>query len=188
MLPAPAPAPRTWFDPLVMRDDLQDWAVAISDIRKRLRGDSLNRLSPRLSQHIFEGHYRPRDEAYTGYHHREGGVDHGALRVVRILEGPDQYGVYEALVRGPRAPASATKKSTFFPDSWSRAEVRYAVRHAFLDAMRNHDTDYDPAKRRFRGVYKGVRIEGYVKPGVAQPRLCDIVTAYPRGVRKRRTR
>jgi hypothetical protein len=184
-LPAP---PRTWFDPTALRDDPQDWAAAIREIRKRLRWEGLNRQSPRLAQHIFDGHYRPSKREYTGYHHREGGVDRGGLRIVEIIEGPDTHGVYAAYVSGPRTPPTAIKKSTFFPDSWSRAEVLYAVRHAFLDAMRNEVENYEPTRRRFRGVYRGVRIEGYLKRGPAEPRPCDIVTAYPRDVRKRRKR
>jgi hypothetical protein len=182
------PAPRTWFDPTALRDDPQVWAAAIKKIRKRLRWDGLNRLSPRLAQHIFDGHYRPRENVNTGYHHRESGVDHGVLRVVKIIDGPDPRGVYVAHVRGPHTPPTKIKLSTFFPDSWSRAEVLYAVRHAFLDAMQNKGKNYDSTRRRFRGVYKGVQIEGYLKRGPAEPRLCDIVTAYPRGVRNRRKR
>ena len=193
--PAPPAAPadllvhavvpaRTWFDPAALRDDPDDWAVAIKAIRKRLRWDGLNRLSPRLAQHVFEGHHRPSRTADTGYHHREGGVDQGALRVVKVVEGPDEHGVYVARIRGPRTPPTVVKTSTFFPDHWSRAEVLCAVRQVFLDAVPNGD--YEPAKRRFRGVYKGVRIEGFLRQGAARPRLCDIVTAYPRGVRKRR--
>jgi hypothetical protein len=116
----------------------------------------------------------------TGYHHREGGVDRGALRVVKIVEGPDEHGVYVGQIRGPRTPAATVKTSTFFPDSWSRAEVMYAVRRVFLDG------EHDPDRRRFRGVYRGVRIEGFLRHGTVRPRLCDIVTAYPRGVRKQR--
>lgn len=184
----PAPAPRTWFDPTALRDDRQAWAAAIKELRKRLRWDGLNRLSPRLAQHIFDGHYRPSKDEYTGYHHREGGVDHDVLRVAEIIDGPDPHGVYVALIRGPHTSPAKLKKSTFFPDSWSRAEVLYAVHHAFLDAMRNKNENYDPTKHRFRGAYKGVQIEGLLKRGPAQPRLCDIVTAYPRTMRKRRRR
>ncbi|MGB3438712.1 MAG: putative T7SS-secreted protein [Actinophytocola sp.] len=158
----PAPTPPAWAGPST-RDDLQAWASAITEIRKRLRWDGLNRLSPRLSQHLFEGHYRPGKDVNTGYHHREGGIDRGVLRVVEIIDGPDTHGVYVAQVRGPRTLAVTTKKSTFFPDSWSRAEVLYAVRHVFLDAMRNKEKNYDPARRRFRGVYRGVRIQGDLK-------------------------
>lgn len=177
---------KTWFDPTALRDDPRDWAVAIGELRRRLRWDGLNSLSPRLAQHLFEGHYRPSKEVNTGYHHREGGVDREVLRVVDIIAGPDPHGVYVGLVRGPRTAPTTIKKSTFFPDSWSRAEVLHAVRYAFLDAMRNKDTSYDAEERRFRAVYKGVRIVGHLRPGSGEPRLCDIVTAYPRGVRKRR--
>jgi hypothetical protein len=174
--------PRTVFDPRALRDDLHSWAVAINGIRKQLRWDGLNRLSPRLTQHIFDGHYRPSKQEDTGYHHREGGVDRGSLRVVEIIDGPDPHGVYVARVCGPRSTPNKIKTSTFFPDSWSRATVLRAVRHAFRNGT------YDPTKRRFQGEYQGVQIVGHLKRGPAEPRLCDVVTAYPRGVRKQRTR
>ncbi|MBP2330427.1 uncharacterized protein YukE [Kibdelosporangium banguiense] len=178
--------PRTLFDPRALRDDLQSWATAIKTIRKRLRSDGLDRLSPRLSQHIFDGHYRPSKQEHTGYHHREGGVDRGVLRVAEIIDGPDPHGVYVARVNGPRTTPNKIKTSTFFPDSWSRAKVLQAVRGAFRDAMLNGG--YDPVKCQFRGEYQGVQIVGLLKRGPAEPRLCDVVTAYPRGVRKRRKR
>lgn len=183
------PVPRTvippakpWFDPSALRDDMADWETAIRQLRKRLRWDGLDRLSPRLAQHIFDGHYRPSKNRCTGYHHREGGVDNGALRVVRVVSGPDSLGVYKAQVRGPHIPSRMTKTSMFFPDSWSRAEVLHGVRQAFFDALRSGN--YDSARRRFTGTYQGVLIEGHLKHGPAVPRLCDIVTAYPRGMRK----
>ncbi|MCT2582646.1 putative T7SS-secreted protein [Actinophytocola gossypii] len=176
----PPPAPGNWLDPAALRDDPRDWAAAITRIRRRLRWDGLDRLV----QHVFEGHYRPGRASYTGYHHREGGVDHGVLRVVEIIDGPDRHGVYTAFVRGPRS--TETKKSSFFPDSWSRAEVLHAVRTAFVGAMRNGR--FDPVGRRFRGEYRGVRIDGYVKERPAEPGLSDIVTAYPRRARNRRKR
>ncbi len=179
-------APRTFFDTKALRDDLQGWAVAVKEIRKQLRWDGLNRLSPRLSQHIFDGHYRPGKQEDTGYHHREGGIDRGALRVVGIIDGPDPHGVYVACVSGPHTTPTKIKTSTFFPDSWSRAKVLQAIRHAFRDALLTGG--YDPTSRRFRGEYQGVQIVGHLKHGPAEPRLCDIVTAYPRGIRKRRKR
>lgn len=179
------PAARTWFDPTALRDDPRDWAEAIRESRRRLGWDGLNRLSPRLAQHIFDGHYRPSRKEISGYHHRAGGVDRGVLRVVKIIDGPDRHGVYRAQVAGPHGRSdNLVKVSTFFPDSWSPADVLHAVRQAFLGAMWRGADAYDPDRRRFRGTYRGVPIEGYLKRGTAEPRLCDIVTAYPRGVRK----
>lgn len=179
------PTTQPWFDPaLLSEDDPRGWESAIKALRKRLRWDGLDRLSPRLAQHIFHGHYRRSKDRYTGYHHREGGLDRGALRVVKVIAGPDTHGVYKAQVAGPESPANVTKLSMFFPDSWSRAEVLHAVRVAFLDALRNDG--YDPVKRRFRGMSNGVLIEGHVKSTPAEPRICDIVTAYPRSVVKQR--
>ena len=179
VLPQPA---RTGFDPVVLRNDRQAWDAAIKESRKRLGWDGLNRLSPRLVQHVFEGHYRPGKRKDTGYHHRNDGVDHGELHLIKILEGPDLHGVYRAQWRGPRTPPGRFKVSTFFPDSWSPATVLYAIRHAFLHAMQ-HKANFDRNRRSFRGIYQGVQIEGRLKAGSDKPYLCDIVTAYPHSVR-----
>ncbi|HEY0451390.1 EndoU domain-containing protein, partial [Actinophytocola sp.] len=142
----------------------------------------LDQLSPRLKQHLFEGHYMSRTNRDVGYHHREGGVDLGAVRVVRVVAGPSGNGVYRAEIRGPRTEGSpVVKRSTFFPDSWTRGQVLCAIRHAFANRY-----EYDRAKRRWRGVYNGMHIEGYVegrladpRTGPEHPRLYHIKTAYP---------
>lgn len=174
-----------------LRRRLDHEAMAgVPELVKRLRRLGLDQLSPRLKQHIFEGHLkkRKRGTGYRdlGYHHREAGVDLGPVRVVDLIAGPDVNGVYRARVAGPRTEGgSEPKTSTFFPDSWSRDEVLRAIRYAFVN--RTHFDRRDPSLRhKWRGAYRGVRIEGYVERQFTEPgidahsaRLYHIVAAYP---------
>jgi hypothetical protein len=169
---------------LVDQDDPAQWEAAV----KRLRRIGLDQLSPRLRQHIFEGHLkkRKRGTGYRdlGYHHREDGVDRGRMRVLKVVAGPDANGVYRAHVAGPRTEGgSEPKTSTFFPDSWTRDEVLRAIRHAFVN--RTH-LDRRDRRHQWRGQYRGVLIEGYVERQFTEPaidarsaRLYHIVAAYP---------
>jgi hypothetical protein len=169
---------------LVDQDDPAQWEAAV----KRLRRIGLDQLSPRLRQHIFEGHLkkRKRGTGYRdlGYHHREDGVDRGRMRVLKVVAGPDANGVYRAHVAGPRTEGgSEPKTSTFFPDSWTRDEVLRAIRHAFVN--RTH-FDRRDRQHKWRGQYRGVLIEGYVERQFTEPaidvrsaRLYHIVAAYP---------
>jgi hypothetical protein len=164
--------------------------VGVPELVKRLRRLGLDQLSPRLKQHIFEGHLKKRKRGMgyrdLGYHHREAGIDRGPVRVVDIVAGPDVNGVYRARVAGPRTEGgSEPKTSTFFPDAWPRDEVLRAIRHAFVN--RTHFDRRDPSlQHKWCGAYRGVRIEGYVERQFTEPgidahsaRLYHIVAAYP---------
>jgi hypothetical protein len=133
--------------------------------------------------HVFDGNRNPDGSRYpySGYHHRPDGVDRSplGLRVTEILTGPNADGVYEAFFSGPLAEGhSQDKKSSFFPDSWSRDEVKRAILAAFH--TRTHPDKREP--RKWEGTYRGVRIKGYVAPRHPTPhvaRIYDVVTAYP---------
>jgi predicted secreted protein len=171
-----------------LRDSPLAWEAGVAELRKVLRL-GLDQLSPRLRTHIFEGHFKKRKlgNGYrdVGYHHREGGIDRGEVRVVRIVASPDGNGVYRARIAGGKtAGSSEFRTSTFFPDAWSRAEVLRAVRLAFL--RRTFDVTDPTAARRWRGRACGMDIEGYVESqctqlpvNAASARLYHIVTAYP---------
>jgi hypothetical protein len=173
-----------------LRDDPAGWEAGIAALRKRLQRRRLDQLSPRLLQHLFDGHRkpRPRGPGYRdlGYHHREHGVDRGPMRVREIVAGPDVNGVYRAVVAGPRTEGGPeTKLSSFFPDSWTRDDVARAIRHAFTNRT-FFDGRSDRIRRKWRGTYRGVKIEGYVECQVIEPtidarsaHLYHIVTAYP---------
>jgi hypothetical protein len=158
-----------------LRDNPARWEAGLLAVRRRLRL-GLDQLSPRLKQHVFEGQFKTKGD--VGYHHREGGVDRGAFRVVRVLDGPDRHGVYVAQVT---RCGEQVKRSTFFPDSWSRHDVLHAIRRAFADRH-----EYNPASRKWTGEYNGMHIRGYVENRIAngstgpgRPRLYHVVTAYP---------
>jgi hypothetical protein len=179
-VPDVATTVRQHLDHDTLRDNPGTWMAGMA--RTRLRRLGLNQLSPRLKQHLFEGlaKKRKRGVGYreVGYHHREGGVDAGQIRVVKIVAGPDANGVYRARIAGPKtAGSSEVRTNTFFPDSWTRDDVLRAVRLAFHN--RSHCAD-----RKWRGQAFGLTIEGYVE--VTDPpmnarsaRLYHVVTAYP---------
>jgi len=181
-LPAPVVPPERRLDHDTLRDNPDRWSAGIVGIRRRLRRLGLDQLSPRLKQHLFAGHYQPRSNRNLGYHHRFGGVDRGPVRVVNIVQGPFSNGVYQAEIVGPNSStADKIKISTFFPDSWTENEVLCAIRHAFTNRY-----EYNRRKRRWRGVYEGMHIQGFVegnifdtRMGPAEPRLYQIKTAYP---------
>jgi hypothetical protein len=173
----------------VLRDRPGVWEAGVAELRKVLRL-GLDQLSPRLRQHVFEGHVKKRRQGNgyreLGYHHREGGVDRGTVRVLRVVARPDLNGVYRARVAGPRTVGgSEFRTSTFFPDSWTRADVLRAIRTAFLGRT-FFDMDDPKLRRRWRGRAGTVVIEGYVESQFIEPtvnaasaRLYHVVTAYP---------
>ena len=173
----------------VLRDDPAAWAAGVT-VPERTRRPWLDQLSPRLMQHLFDGHVKRRTcgrgYRYLGYHHRADGVDNGPMRVVEIVAGPDVNGAYRAMVAGPLTDrGSEAKRSTFFPDAWPREEVLRAVRHAFGNRRFGDDIgSADP--RKWRGAYRGMGIEGYVEHRFTEPavdariaRPYHISTAYP---------
>ena len=186
----PDAALKARLDHALLRDAPGSWEAGIPGLAKRLRQLELDQLSPRLKQHLFEGHCkrRPRGAGYRdlGYHHREGGVDRGPIRVREVIAGPDEAGVYRAVVAGPKTEGgSETKTSSFFPDAWPREEVERAIRHAFVNRT-YFDGRSHRARRKWRGSYRNVQIEGYVECQFIEPavdarsaRLYHVVTAYP---------
>ena len=118
--------------------------------------------------HIFEGEIN-RQGRPVGFHARPGGKDPRYARVVRIANGPNRVGVYDAQVEiyRPGYGQWLPKRSTFFPDTMDRQTVLAAILHAY-----QHRTSSDADK--FRGPSgHGFTIEGYLLPNGA------INTAYP---------
>lgn len=152
--PAPAPASGTAPQPSSPEIDLGDgkW----SDTRPAVN-----------LEHIFEGEVNKRGKP-VGFHSRPGGKDPSGARVVRIVEGPNRAGVYVADVEIRNASGRWLKKrSTFYPDRLSRAEVVEAVLHAWKERERGRNNP-------FRGPSgEGFEIEGRPLDGG------DINTAYP---------
>lgn len=118
-------------------------------------------------EHIFEGEVNKRGKP-VGFHSRPGGEDPSEARVVRIVEGPNQAGVYVAEVEiRNRSGRWLRKRSTFFPDRLSREEVVAAILHAWNQRAKGRNNP-------FRGPSgEGFEIEGRPLDGG------DINTAYP---------
>lgn len=155
-------------------DEAEDAAEGAQDEQAE-RGEQP--FPPDLERHVFEGELRPSGRA-VGYHHREGGEDHGDAKVVESSKtAPDEHGVYEANWTTTRPDGStAEKKSSFFPDSYSQADVRNATREAF------DNRSATSVNGQWEGVTSdGMTIQGYVRPGVSVDDAAedDISTAYP---------
>jgi hypothetical protein len=137
--------------------------------RDQHRAQRIARNPPRIDvKHIFHGEINANGKP-VGFHHR-GSIGHeGRARIVPGTESsPNSQGVYTAKVQifKPSTGNWVTKKSTFFPDSWSRAQVIAEIRGAFQNAHLIQG-------RLWEGISpSGVRIQGYIEGRV-------IKTAYP---------
>jgi Bacterial EndoU nuclease len=118
-------------------------------------------------EHIFEGQVNRRGKP-VGFHSRPGGEDPSDARVVRIVEGPNETGVYVADVEiRSESGRWLKKRSTFFPDRLGREEVVAAILHAWNERAKGRNNP-------FRGPSgEGFTIEGRPLDGG------DINTAYP---------
>lgn len=124
-----------------------------------------------LWKHVLHGEINHNGKG-TGYHHRLDGQDGAGRKVVGPVT-PGQFGTYQVpKVVFMRPDGSTTTKknpTTFFPDAWSREQVRMAVSSAWQS--RNRVTGPD---RRWSGYTPvGMRISGYVdadgRPTTAYP-------------------
>ena len=110
-------------------------------------------------RHIFHGEINQSGKA-VGFHHR-GSIGHqGRARIVRITKPPNVQGVYQAEVEiyDPNRGMWIIKEtpSTFFPDSWSRAQVVAEIRGAFNNRMLTSGNYWE-------GISPGgVKIGGYL--------------------------
>jgi hypothetical protein len=124
---------------------------------------------PAVNQsHIFMGEINRRGKA-VGFHSRPGGNDPEGARLVRIIDAPNQAGVYTGEVEILDDNGRWKKKrSTLYPDRLSREEVIAAVLHAWKERE-------SLQHGKFRGPSgEGFTIEGYLlQPGGR------INTAYP---------
>lgn len=118
-------------------------------------------------EHIFDGQVNRRGKP-VGFHSRPGGEDPPDARVVRIVEGPNETGVYVADVEIRNESGRwLRKRSTFFPDRLGREEVVAAILHAWEQREKGRNNP-------FRGPSgEGFIVEGRPLAGG------DINTAYP---------
>jgi hypothetical protein len=109
-------------------------------------------------RHIFEGGLNKQGRL-VGFHHAGPHRD----RLVRIVRGPNALGVYEAEFRA----FGMTKRSTFFPDAWTREQVLAAIREAYLNPIEK------TGGKIVGKTASGMRIQIYLD------RAGDIATAFP---------
>ncbi len=114
---------------------------------------------PRIDErHIFEGAVNKQGRL-VGFHHVGAHRD----RIIRIVRGPTALGVYEAEIRA----FGLTKRSTFFPDAWTREQVLAAIREAYLNPIERSEG------KIIGKTAGGVRIQMYLD------RAGNIATAFP---------
>ena len=121
-------------------------------------------------KHIFHGEINQKGRA-VGFHHR-GLIGHQRrARVVQITKPPNAQGVYEAEVEiydsASRRWITKPTPSTFFPNSWYRAQVVDEIGGAFKNRIFT-------SGEKWRGISpSGLTIEGYLD------NAGNINTAYP---------
>ena len=131
------------------------------------RSPALSDTSPPVNlSHLFEGGINRKGRP-VGFHARPGGKNPAGARLVRVLDGPNRQGVYTGQVEIRTHDGRwLEKRSTFYPDRMSRADVVAAI----LNAYRRRSTG---ASEQFRGPSgHGFTIEGWHQNG-------RINTAYP---------
>lgn len=122
---------------------------------------------PAINQvHIFEGEINRRNKP-VGFHSRPGGNDPEGARLVQIVDGPNETGVYiaEVEVRGDSGRWKK-KRSTFYPDRLTREQVIAAVLHAW------NERETLP-----QGKFRGPSGEGFTIEGFTLDKRIN--TAYP---------
>jgi hypothetical protein len=124
------------------------------------------------NEHVFRGEMTS-PSVLTGYHGRPGGLDVGRERVDlrTVKHRPD--GIYLAtwrltgadghIIRKPGG-GDLKKKSTFWPDHWTREDVEQAVAESYWDAVANGMADefgftgYTAGGHPVRGYFDGLGI------------------------------
>jgi Bacterial EndoU nuclease len=135
------------------------------------RGKAGGRLmrvnTPDATRHVFRGHVRPGRPTGSGYHYRPGGQDWPDRRLVPGTAKVDgRTGAYKAKPEffdptinpphGAWKPKGGNQGvSSFFPDHWTPAQVDTSIAKAFETATAV------PGTNRWKGAYRGLRIEGY---------------------------
>lgn len=115
-------------------------------------------MTPDRLRHMVEG------ESRKGYHYRPGGEDFPDRRIGTVLRRDQNTGAYEAKVEFRNAnpppdwqPKQGNQgKSTFWPDSWTPAQVDNAVTSAFT-----HPNVSKGADGIWRSEHNGVKVMGF---------------------------
>jgi hypothetical protein len=176
------------IDDETMQDDPARWLGGLAGGALLSKGagklSKFGNLPTRLGEHVFRGHKV--DGEIKGYHHRHKGRDAEGFLVVKVRGSQDANGVYRGVVYGPDTNGVMQyKPSTFFPDSWTRAQVEGAI----IQAFENRQPVYDPATgginpEKWQARIDGILIEGKFPEGfnrdINSAKLYDVDTAYPK--------
>jgi hypothetical protein len=161
-------------------------AEQLLDLCAELGGSGARAFSNHLREHLFHGEVKYKNgkvSKIVGYHARPGGVDgsrHGIALDPATATAPDSHGLYtgRAVYNYTEDGAAKTKSkfSSFVPDDWSDEDASRAIYGAF------HSRRPVPGTDLWEGTYGGVRIQGYLKPGVPFETATadDIATAFPK--------
>ena len=154
--------PRRLLIPLLMLMLLPGWFLA-GERAFDYRTLAWSATRPPINlTHIFAGEINRRGKA-VGFHSRPGGADPNGSGIVRIVDRPNRFGVYTAMVWIGRR--SKIKFSTLYPDRLPRPMVIEAILSAHRQGRRRGERFSGPSGH-------GFTIEGYVQNG-------RINTAYP---------
>ncbi|MGX1804676.1 EndoU domain-containing protein [Nocardia sp. NPDC055321] len=119
--------------------------------------------------HVIRGEIS-KDGKAKGYHLRPDGKDRFGIKTTN-LTAKDENGVYRGTVNMTARYGSEvtikTRRSSFFPDSWSTTRVQIAIEEAVQKAVVHADGSW-------QGWYRGIEINGYYDTGTGL-----VKTAYP---------
>lgn len=130
-------------------------SASTSSVARYKSGEKWSTTSPNINlHHIFEGEIN-RSERPVGYHSRPGGVDANGAKIVKIIDKPNEYGIYTATIAIRDGSQWKEKFSSFFPDSMSADEVMSVILNAYKNSS-------NPKAQPWRGPSGlGFSIEGY---------------------------
>ncbi|HEY8400614.1 MAG TPA: EndoU domain-containing protein [Cytophagaceae bacterium] len=127
-------------------------------------------LTAQAEKHILEGEINARGKA-VGAHHITA-VNSGNARIIQVLKKPNKQKVYEVQLEiydfKKDQWVRKENKSSFFPDDWSREQVKEEIINAF-----NSKSKIVKGNKWEAISPSGIKIAGYINE------RGEITTAYP---------
>ncbi len=127
-----------------------------------------SKTTPQINlTHIFHGEINHRGKA-VGFHSRPGGLNPKKAKVLKILAGPNEKGVYTAQAALRNSNGEWLNKfSSFFPDSMDKQDIITAILHAWKHRQTNQSQPWQGPSGH------GFLIQGYIN------KRGNINTAFP---------
>jgi hypothetical protein len=123
---------------------------------------------PQLLEHVFRGELKKGNA--RGFHYEGARMEaaYGTKVIENTRTAPDAHGVYRAMVqvRG----VAKVRESSFFPHSWSRADVVKAINEAHAKAA--------PVVKKSPNYLEGISSRGVII-GMYTNKHGEVVTAFP---------